>query len=240
MRNILTIAQRELQSYFTSPMGYVAMLFFLGICGIIFVLSTMSMGGGQPKADMTGMFHSMVFLGLLLCPVITMSIIAQETNSGTYELLMTRPVRDYEVVIGKYLGALALYLIIILITAEFPIIYALFGKPDWGQTLCGYLGIVLTGMAFIAIGVFTSSLTSNQIAAAAMGIFILLFFWLVGWIGAGGTGLIGDIAKSISVYENFQDFLRGILSGKALIYFVTLTGFFLFLATRALESRRTV
>ena len=237
MRNILTIAQRELDAYFTSPMGYVAMFFFLGVCGLIYVLSSAM---STPKADMTGMFHSMVFLSLLICPVITMALVAQETNMGTYELLMTRPVRDYEVVVGKYLGALALYLVIILITAEFPLIYGVFGKPDWGQMMCGYLGIVLTGMAFIAIGVFTSSLTSNQIAAAAMGIFILLFFWLVGWLGAGGSGVIGDVAKSISVYENFQDFERGILSGKALIYFVTLTGFFLFLATRALESRRTV
>ena len=237
MRNILTIAGRELQSYFTSPMGYVAMLFFLGVCGLIFLLST-SMS--TPKADMTGMFHSMVFLSLLLCPVITMSILAQETNSGTYELLMTRPVQDYEVVLGKYLGAVALFLIIILVTAEFPIIYGVFGKPDWGQTLSGYIGIILTGMAFIAVGVFSSSLTSNQIAAAAMGIFILLFFWLVGWLGYGGAGTIGNIAKSLSVYENFQDFERGILSGKNIIYFVSLMGFFLFLATRALESRRTV
>jgi len=239
MRNILTIAQRELTSYFTSPMGYVAMFFFMGVCGIIYVLSTMGMGG-PPKADMTGMFGSMVFLSLLICPVLTVALIAAETNAGTYELLMTRPVRDFEVVVGKYLGALALYLVIILVTIEFPIIYGVFGKPDWGQTLCGYLGIVLTGMAFIAIGVFASSLTSNQFAAAAMGIFILLFFWLIGWVGAGGSGVIGDVAKSISIYENFQDFQRGILSGKSLLFFFTLTGFFLFLGTRSLESRRTV
>lgn len=239
MRNILTIAQRELQAYFTSPMGYVALLFFLGICGIIYVLSTLSMSG-PPKADMTGMFHSMVFLSLLICPVITMALVAQETNAGTYELLMTRPVRDWEVVVGKYLGALALYLIIILITVEFPIIYAAFGKPDWGQTIAGYLGIILTGMAFIAIGVFTSSLTSNQIAAAAMGIMLLLFFWLIGWLGSGASGTLATIVKSLSVYENFQDFERGLISGKAVIFFLSLIGFFLFLATRSLESRRTV
>ncbi|MGE5532128.1 MAG: ABC transporter permease subunit [Bacteroidota bacterium] len=237
MRNILTIAQRELQSYFTSPMGYVAMLFFLGVCGLIFVLSTAM---STPQADMTGMFHSMVFLSLLLCPVITMGLIAQETNMGTYELLMTRPVHDYEVVIGKFLGALGLYLLIIFITLEFPLIYGVFGKPDWGLTFSGYIGIILTGMAFLAVGIFSSSLTSNQIAAWLMGSFMLLFFWLIGWLGAGGTSFIGDVAKSISVYENFQDFERGILSGKGIIYFVTLMGFFLFLATRSLESRRTV
>ncbi|MEN6304004.1 MAG: ABC transporter permease subunit, partial [Armatimonadia bacterium] len=194
---MLTIAQRELVAYFTSPMAYVAMLFFLGVCGLIFVLSTSMQ---MPKADMSGMFHSMIFLSLLMCPVITMGLIAQETNSGTYEMLMTRPVRDVEVILGKYLGAAALYLIIILITFEFPIIFEAFGAPDWGMTLTGYLGIVLAGLAFLAVGVFTSSLTSNQIAAWLMGTFLLLFFWLVGWLGYGGGGLLGDLAKSLSAY----------------------------------------
>lgn len=237
MRNVLTIAQRELVAYFTSPMAYVAMLFFLGVCGLIFVLSTSMQ---MPKADMSGMFHSMIFLSLLMCPVITMGLIAQETNSGTYEMLMTRPVRDVEVVLGKYLGAVALYLIIILVTFEFPIIFEAFGQPDWGMTLTGYLGIILAGLAFLAVGVFTSSLTSNQIAAWLMGTFLLLFFWLVGWLGYGGGGVLGDLAKSLSAYESFGDFEKGIIDGKNLLYFISLTGFFLFLAVRSLESRRTV
>jgi ABC-2 type transport system permease protein len=237
MRNVITIAQRELVGYFTSPMAYVAMLFFLGVCGLIFVLSTSQ---ASPKADMTGMFHSMVFLSLLLCPVITMALLAQETNSGTYELLMTRPVRDVEVIVGKYLGAVALYGIILIITLEFPLIFEGYGAPDWGQTLTGYLGILLTGMAFLAVGVFASALTSNQIAAWLMGSFMLLFFWLVGWLSYGASGAIAAVAKSLSVYENFGDFERGILDGKNFIYFLSLIGFFLFLATRALEGRRTV
>jgi len=237
MRNVLTIAQRELVAYFTSPMAYVAMLFFLGVCGLIFVLSTSMQ---MPKADMSGMFHSMIFLSLLMCPVITMGLIAQETSSGTYEMLMTRPVRDVEVVLGKYLGAVVLYLIIILITFEFPIIFEAYGQPDWGMTLTGYLGIILAGLAFLAVGVFTSSLTSNQIAAWLMGTFLLLFFWLVGWLGYGGGGVLGDLAKSLSAYESFGDFERGIIDGKNLLYFISLAGFFLFLAVRSLESRRTV
>lgn len=237
MRNVWTIAQREMLGYFTSPMAYAAMLFFLGICGLIFVLSTAQPGA---KADMTGIFHSMVFLSLLLCPVITMGLLAQETNSGTYELLMTRPVRDAEVIVGKFLGAFGLYLGIILISLEFAFIFEGFGSPDWGQILCGYLGLILSGMAFLAIGVFTSSLTSNQIAAWLMGLILLLFFWLVGWIGAGATSLLGDVAKSLSSYENFGDLEKGMIASKNVIYFVSLIGFFLFLATRSLESRRTV
>jgi len=237
MRNMLTIAQRELMGYFTSPMAYAAMLFMLGICGLIFVLSTAQPGA---KADMTGIFHSMVFLSLLLCPVITMGLLAAETNSGTYELLMTRPVRDMDVVVGKFLGALGLYLAILVVSLEFPLIFAGFGQPDWGQILCGYLGLLLAGMAFLAVGVFTSSLTSNQIASWLMGLILLLFFWLVGWIGTGGTSLLGDIAKSLSSYENFGELEKGIIASKSVIYFLSLIGFFLFLATRSLESRRTV
>ncbi|MCE5240673.1 ABC transporter permease [bacterium] len=237
MRNVLTIARREMMGYFTSPMAYAAMLFFLGVCGLIFVLSTSQSGA---KADMTGMFHSMVFLSLLMCPVITMGLLAQETNSGTYELLMTRPVHDAEVVVGKFLGAFGLYLAIIVVSLEFPLIFEGFGSPDWGQTLCGYVGIILAGMAFLAVGVFTSSLTSNQIAAWLMGLILLLFFWLIGWIGYGGSGLLGDVAKSLSSYENFGDLEKGVISSKNIVYFVTLIGFFLFLATRSLESRRTV
>jgi ABC-2 type transport system permease protein len=237
MRNMLTIAQRELMGYFTSPMAYAAMLFMLGVCGLIFVLSTAQPGA---KADMTGIFHSMVFLSLLLCPVITMGLLAAETNSGTYELLMTRPVRDMDVVVGKFLGALGLYLAILVVSLEFPLIFAGFGSPDWGQILGGYLGLVLAGMAFLAVGVFTSSLTSNQIASWLMGLILLLFFWLVGWIGTGATSLLGDIAKSLSSYENFGELEKGIIASRSIIYFLSIIGFFLFLATRSLESRRTV
>lgn len=237
MRNILTIAQKELVAYFTSPMGYVAMLFFLVICGLIFVLSTaMSM----PKADLTPMLHTMVFLSLLICPAITMGLLAQETNSGTYEMLMTKPVRDIEVVIGKYLGALGLYLAIIVLSLEFLLIFKIFGQPDMGQTLAGYIGLILTGMAFLAVGVFASSLTSNQIAAWAIGVTVLLFLWLVGWLSYSGSGVLGVVAKSISAYESFEDFKRGIVDAKNIIYFLSVMGFFLFLTVRSLESRRTV
>lgn len=238
MRNIMTIAAREFTAYFISPMAYVAMFFFLGVCGLIFVLSTSAPGAS--KADMTGMFHSMVFLTLLMAPVITMGLLAQETNSGTYELLMTKPLRDLEVVIGKWLGAAGLFVVILLVSLEFPLIYEAFGSPDWGMVLSGYIGIFLTGLAFIAVGVFSSSLTSNQIAAWLMGTFMLLFFWLVGWLQYGSTNWLGTLAKSLSVYENFGDFERGIVDAKNILYFISLGVFFLFLTVRSLENRRTV
>lgn len=237
MRNSLTIAGRELAGYFTSPMAYVAMFFFLGICGLIFVLYTST---GMPRADMTGMFHSMIFLSLIMLPVLTMGLLAQELNSGTFELLMTRPVSDIEVAVGKYLAAVGMYTIILLITLQYPIIFTVYGSPDWGQILVGYLGIYLAGLAFIAIGVFASSLTSNQIAAWLMATFMLLFFWLVGWLSFGNTTWIGTVAKNISVFENFGDFEKGIVDGKNVLYFLSLIVFFLFMTVRSLENRRTV
>ena len=238
MRNVMTIASREFVSYFTSPMAYVAMLFVLGLCGLIYVLTTSSMM--PPKADMAGMFHSMVFLTLIAAPVVTMGLLAQETNSGTYELLMTKPVRDVEVVVGKYLGAVGLFLVILIVSLEFPLIYGIFGKPDWGQTLSGYIGLLLCGLAFLAVGVFSSSLTSNQIAAWLIGTSILLLFWLIGWLSMGGSTWLGGVVKGLSVYENFGDFERGVVDAKNLLYFISVCVFFLFLTVRSLESRRTV
>lgn len=237
MRNVMTIAVRELVSYFTSPMAYVALFFFLGVSGLIFMLS---MSSGAPKAEMQGMFQSMIFLTLLMAPVITMGLLAQETNSGTYELLMTKPLTDLEVALGKFLGAMGLYIAILLVSLEFPLILAKYGSPDWGEILSGYIGLLAAGLAFLAVGVFTSSLTSNQIAAWLMATFLLLFLWLVGWLSYGGTSWVGNIAKAVSAYENYRDFSQGIVDAKNILYFLSVCFFFLFLTARTLEGRRTV
>jgi len=237
MRKVLTIAGRELRSYFVSPMAYVVLAFYLGVCGLIFALTvTMS----QAEADMAGMFHTMVFVALMMAPVITMGLLSQEQATGSIELLMTNPVRDYEVVIGKYLGALALFAIVLVGSLLFPLILDAFGEPDWMAVLSGYIGVLFAGMAFIAIGLFSSALVANQIAAAVLGYVMLLFFWLIGWLDMAAEGIIGDIAKHISILENFQDFAKGILDSRPIIFFVSLIVFALFLSVRSLESKRTV
>ncbi|MFP3904266.1 MAG: ABC transporter permease [Armatimonadota bacterium] len=237
MRNILTITGREIRSYFVSPLAYVAMFFFVFICGFIF---TLSISSGQAQADMAPIFHSMVFLTLLLAPVLTMGLIAQELSSGSIELLMTKPVLDVEVAIGKFLGALSVYLVILFVTLEFPLMYEAWGNPDWGVIGSGYIGLFVAGAAFLAIGTFASSVTDNQIAAWLIGTSIALFFWLVGWLSYSGTTFVSEVAARLSVYENFQDFTRGIVDGKNLLFFVSLVVIFLFMAVRAIENRRTV
>ena len=237
MRKMLTIAGRELRSYFVSPMAYVVLAFYLGITGLIFALSV---SGPQAEADMAGMFHTMIFIALMITPVITMGLLAQEQATGSMELLMTNPVRDVEVVLGKYLGAMALFVIVLIGTLEFPIMMARFGEPDWNAILSGYIGVLLTGMAFIAIGVLASALTTSPIASAVIGYVILLFLWLIGWLSYTVSERLGDVARYLSVLENFQDFAKGILDSRPIIFFISLTFFALFLAVRAVENKRTI
>lgn len=236
MGNILTIAIREIRSYFVSPLAYVAMFFFIFVSGFIFTLGILS---GQGQADMRPLFGSMVFLTLLVAPVLTMGLIARETSSGSIELLMSKPVRDVEVAVGKFLGAFVVYLVMLAVSLEFPLMYEAWGNPDWGVIASGYIGLALCGLAFLAIGTFASSVTDNQIAAWLIGTVLLLFLWLVGFIGYGGSGLVPDIAKRLSIYESFTDFGQGIVDGKSLLYFLSMAVIFLFMAVRSVENRRT-
>ncbi len=235
MRTVFAIARKELFSYFTSPMAYVVATFYLGITSLLFVLYISS---GRAEAQMRDLFHTMIFLTLMMAPVITMALIAQERNLGTIETLLTRPVRDLQVVAGKYCAALGLFLMMIVVSFVYPIVMSRFGALDWSEVLIGYVGLILVGGAFLAIGLFASSLTSNQIAAAILATFLLLVFWLIGWIANSvGTG-VGDILKQLSIYENVQDFEKGIFDTKPLLFFLSLIFFFLFLTVRSLETRR--
>ncbi|NSW58217.1 MAG: ABC transporter permease subunit [Armatimonadetes bacterium] len=240
MRNICIIAQRELVSYFTSPMAYVITVFFLFFTGLIFTFSIYQPGA---QAEMRGLLGSMVFLTLMVAPFVTMSLLAQERATGTLELLLTKPVRDVEVVLGKYFGALAFYVSMLVLTLPYPLILSKYGDLDWGPTWVGYFGLLLAAAAFLAIGVFASSLTRSQMASAGICLGVFLFIWLIGWVSylVGGEGsTLADIAKNISVFEVFGDFEKGILDSKNVVYFLSLCIVSLFLAVRVLEMRRQV
>lgn len=235
MRNVWTIARKELYTYVTSPMAYVVATFFLAITSLLFVLFV---GSGRAEAEMDQLLHTMTFLSLMMAPVITMSLIAQERNLGTIETLLTRPVRDWEVALGKFVAAFLLFVAICALTLIYPIIMEKYGSVDWGATLMGYLGLLLCGASFIAIGLFASSLTSNQIAAALLATLILLVFWLIGWISMSVPTGVGNVLRHLSVYENMQDFERGIFDTKPLVFFLSVAFYFLFLTIRSLETRR--
>ncbi len=238
-RPIITIAQRELTAYFTSPLAYVVIVFFLFFSGLIFTFMVYS---PQATAEIRGLLGSMVFLTLMVSPFLTMSLLAQERASGTIELLLTKPVRDREVVLGKYLAALGIYAIMLLLTFQFPLLLKKYGEMDFGPVWVGYLGLLLAGGAFLAIGLFASSMTRSQMASAGICLGAFLFFWLIGWVSMVGApeSLFSEITKRISVLEVFTDFEKGLLDAKNVIYFVSLSCFFLFMTIRVLEVKRQV
>ncbi len=239
MRNILTIAGKELRSYFTSPMAYVLAVFYLGIIGYIFIQVFLLMPQAQTE-HLGNLIGSMLFLTLFIIPMLTMGLFAQERASGTMELLMTRPVRDWEVVVGKFLATVSLFASVIVISMSYPAILEVVAKVDWAMILTAYFGLLLAGAAFAALGVFASSLTSNQIAAAIIAVFMLLFLWLIGTLSYSVSQSLGDVFKHLSVLENYQDFSKGIIDTKNIIYFLSLIFVSLFLAVRTIENRRTI
>jgi ABC-2 type transport system permease protein len=179
-----------------------------------------------------------VILLLSLMPLVTMRLLAEERQTGTIELLLTYPVRDGAVLIGKYLAALALYAILLGLTLVYPLMLFFFARPEWAPILTGYLGLFLMGGAFLAVGLLASSLTRNQIVSAVITFGILLMFWVVGWAAENMGGTFGPILRHLSILDHFDSFSKGVLDTKDVIYYLNFTLVALFLAFRSLESQR--
>ncbi|MDE3090712.1 MAG: ABC transporter permease subunit, partial [Chloroflexota bacterium] len=175
MRNIWTIASRELNSYFVSPVAYVVGAAFLLVSGVLFSLTLTS----TMDASLRGTFSNITFILVLLAPALTMKLLAEEQRMGTLELLLTSPVHDWQVVVGKFLGSLILFAVMLLGPTLFYVVLLVWlGTPDFGPIISGYLGVLLLGGAFLSIGVLTSSLTQNQVIAYILGLAILLVMWI--------------------------------------------------------------
>ncbi len=238
MKSMLTVAAKEFRGYFTAPMAYVVILFFLGVSGLIFVM-TLTMPQAQ-TSNYRDVLQSMVFIALMMAPVLTMSLLALERGRGTLELLMTRPVSDWAIVVGKYLAAAGLYVSLLIVTLLFPLMMSVGGEMDWGSVFAGYLGLLCAGLAFLAIGIFGSAITSDQIGAALGSFFILLLFWIIGFVGQSVPAAIGGVLNHLSFVENYMDFARGVIDLKNVVYFLSVAGFFVFLAERLVENRRSI
>jgi ABC-2 type transport system permease protein len=232
--NIWAIAQRELRSYFVSPVAYVVMALFLLISGFLFSLIL----GVSSDASMRPLFGNFAVIFLFIVPALTMRLLAEEQRTGTLELLLTAPVRDWELVLGKYLGVLLLLLIMLAITLIYPAILMLAGNPDRGPIAAGYLGVILQGAAFLAIGLLASSLTQNQIIAALLAFVILLILWLSDALGNFTQGRIGDFFRYVSITKHFDEFPRGVIDSKDIIYFLTITAACLFFTVQSVTARR--
>ncbi len=236
MRNTLAIFGKEFRTYFTSPMAYIIAAVYLAMSGFFFVQDLSSL----QLARLQGLLGPSGFLLLLIAPILTMRLFAEEQKLGTLELLLTAPVRDEEVVLGKFLAALSILAVMIVLTAYYPVILMLFSNPDLGPILSGYLGLFLAGACFLAVGLLASSFTANQILAAILGIGILLLFWLI----SGAANLVPqypavrDILNYVSLGGHYSDFLRGVVDTKDVLYYLTFAATCLFFTVRSLETRR--
>jgi ABC-2 type transport system permease protein len=241
MRSIFIIARRELGSYFATPVASVFIVIFLVLQGAL----TFNLGNflDRNQADLQPFFAFLPWVFLLLVPAVTMRLWAEERRLGTIELLLTLPITQTQAVLGKFLAAWAFCTIALLLTFPIVITVNVLGRPDNGVIACGYLGALLVAGAFLAVGSALSAATKNQVIAFVLAVSVCFVFAVASYplvtdfLGTHSPAL-SDIARRIGVLDRFQDFTRGIISLRDVIYFVSFIGFFLFLNTMILEQRR--
>jgi ABC-2 type transport system permease protein len=252
MKNIITICSKELKSYFASPIAWLLLTMFAVIFGFFFwnalgyfvQLGLQSqMSGRSFPMDMNEMIirpllMNVTVIGLFLLPLITMRLFAEENRTGTMELLLTSPVHDLEIIIGKWLAALLLYASMLGITAINFIFLFAYGKPDWKPMLVAYLGLLLQAGALLAVGAFISTLTKNQIVAGGLTFGVCLLLWVLEWVAGYETATWAKVLAYMSVVSHFEPFAKGVLDTKDAIYYVSLIVLGLFLTARSLESLR--
>lgn len=232
--NTFIIARRELTVFFVSPMAYIVSAAFLFINGLFFFFTVVISG----VATLSHVFSVISIVLLFVAPVLTMRLLAEEARSGTLELLLTSPVRDWELVLGKFLAAFLFFLAMLLPTLYYLFLLTRYGNPAIPVTLSGYLGVILLGAMLLSFGLLTSAMTDNQLIAAVLGVALSLTFWVAGGLGMALGGSVGDFFEHISVQKHFTDFLLGLVTTNNIIYFLCITAGALFLATRMLEVRR--
>jgi ABC-2 type transport system permease protein len=184
------------------------------------------------------LFQNVSVIMLFFLPFLTMRLFAEEKKSGTMELLLTYPIRDGEVLLGKYLAALVFFLVMLSLTFTYPVLVSWTTRMEWGPLLTGYLGLVLQGAAFIAVGLLVSSLTENQIIAAAVSFGTLLIFWVISWASESAGGTLGRVLSHLSITEHFDSFAKGVIDTKDVIYYLNMTVLSLFFTLRSLDSKR--
>jgi ABC-2 type transport system permease protein len=232
--NVFAIARRELGAYFGSFLAYVVIALFLFINGIFFYLNITF----SQQATLGPVVQTIYTILLLITPMLTMRLVSDELRSGTIELLLTAPVRDLEVIAGKYLAGLGFVGVMLGLTLVYPAILFAFGSPDRGTVIGGYLGMVLFAASAMAIGLFASSVTPNQIVSAVIAFAMLLALWVIDGIASAVGPPLGDLVRFIALYPHFNDLTRGLINSQDIIYYLSLITFGLFLSTMALEARR--
>jgi gliding motility-associated transport system permease protein len=255
VRNVLTIAGKEIRSYFASPVAYVLLAAYLALGGYFFFAlltafnQTLALYSMMRNPEMLSRFnlnqmvvvpllHNMSVLLIFIVPAITMRMFPEEKRAGTYELLLTSPVRVSEIVLGKFLGGLVLVLLMVALSGMFGVLLTVYGNPEMPMMLAGYLGLALMATVFLALGTLISSFTENVVVAYVGTLFALLVLYTIGWLGETVQGVAGGVVRYASITEHFQELTKGIVDTKDLVYFVTLLVGALFVTQRSVESVR--
>jgi len=251
VRNVLTIAGREMRAYFASPIAYFVVGFFAFLFGWFFwsylvVFAEQSMRMGQFGGGTVNVNQQMIrplllnasVMVLFFVPMITMRTFSEEKRSGTFELLLTSPLTDFQIVMGKFLGALGLYALMLLVSGASLGLLFVYGNPEWRQIATAYLGLLLMGGTFISVGLFFSSVTRNQIVAIVLTFATLLFLWVVNWVADQSGPVLRTIVNALSITDHFDDFSKGVIDTKHVVYYLSFITFGLFLTAKSVDSER--
>jgi ABC-2 type transport system permease protein len=252
MRNVWTIYRRELKSYFASPIAYLLMVVFSLIFGYFFYVATAIFVSRGMESQMMGrsmpmdvnewvirpLLMNVSVIALFMIPMISMRLFAEEKRSGTIELLMTSPIRDVEILLGKWFAALTMFATVLAISAiNLGFLFA-YGKPDWRPILIGYLGLLLQGGALLAIGTLISTMTKNQIVAGGATFTVCLLLWILDWVSSYETAAWAKVLSYLSVVTHFEPFSKGVLDSRDVIFYLSVIFLGLFLTARSMESAR--
>lgn len=255
MNNALAIAAKDLRSYFTSPIAYVVLTGYLVLAGWFFfnllahfnqlLMAYMDISSPEVLEALNlnewvvaPLLHNLAVVLVILVPMITMRSFAEEKKAGTYELLMTSPISVGEIVAGKFIGGLAFIALMVALTGLYPAILVWFGDPEIGLILSGLLGLLLLGASFVAIGIFTSSLTDNQIIAAVSCLVVLLLLYVIAWPAQSAGDTLGGLLRYLSLTEHFGELVKGVIDTRDVVYFLSVIALALFLTLRSVESMR--
>jgi ABC-2 type transport system permease protein len=255
MRNIIAIAHKELKSYFSGPIAYIAIGLWALLYGYFFVailqffvrrgmqMNQMGMQGGPQSMNVNQelirpLLQNVTIMILFVMPMVTMRTYSEEKRSGTIELLLTSPLTDFQIIMGKFLGAMALYAVMLLVTTIHIGLLFIYGNPEWKPIVTAYLGLFLLGGCFISMGLLISSLTKNQIVAGMVTFAVFLLLWIITWIGSFSGPTVDQLTQYLSIIDHLDDFSKGVVDTKHVIYYVSFITFGLFLTAKSVDSER--
>lgn len=257
MGKIYAIFEREIKSYFVSPIAYIVIALFIGLCGIFFYLMVSTFVQRCYEVDFYAQqwrqmspvmnlhewiirpfFSNIALFALMILPLMTMKLFSEEKKNGTIELLQTSPLTSSQIVIGKYGAVLFLYSIMLVITFIYMLFLVAYGNPEYGQILSGYLGIFFIGGSYLAIGLLFSTFTENQIISAVSTIVVILFLWSIGWLSSSLNPALGKILNYLSLIDHFDTFAKGVIETKNIVFYISFIFVSLFLSYVSIESAR--